>query len=310
MAAIEESDGAGRTRMELYQLKTFLAIARTGNLTRAAALLATSQPAVSAQLRALEEELGVALFSRTSRGMELTESGRALRAKAEEVDLHASELKAMAGAIAGKATETCRIGLNTEAGVLRVPELVETLARSAPNLAVELVQGVTRTILEDVTSGELAAGFVFGPYGRGELRALTLDRVELVIAAPATWKPRLEGAGLLQILAGPWVWPPRDCPFHEKALDLARAAGRGTPGGVTADDESTILRLVSSGIGLSLLPAFLVEEAEAKGQVLAVHGSGAEIELSFIWRAADSASPRVRPVVEGLAAIWAPGRAP
>jgi DNA-binding transcriptional LysR family regulator len=285
--------------MELYQLRTFLAIARTGNLTRAASVLATSQPAVSAQLRALEDELGVELFSRTSRGMELTEAGEVLRTRAEEVDARAAELVALARSMAGKAIGTCRIGLNTEAGLLRVPELVEVLARSAPRLAVELVQGVTRTILEDVSAGKLAAGFVFGPHGRADLRGLTLARPELVIAAPPAWRQRLHGLPLDQVLAGPWVWPPRDCPFHERALALARA-----PGGVTADDESTILRLVSAGIGLSLLPAFMVEEAEAKGQVMAVCGSGAEIELGFVWRARDEGSPLVRPVVEALRKVW------
>ncbi len=291
--------------MELYQLRTFLAIARTGNLTRAAALLATSQPAVSAQLRALEEELGLELFSRTSRGMALTEAGKILRAKAEEVDARAAELLALARGMAGKVIGACRIGLNTEAGLLRVPQLVEVLARSAPQLALELVQGVTRSILEDVSAGRLAAGFAFGPHGRADLEGMTLARMELTIAAPPAWRARLGGAPLAEVLAGPWVWPPADCPFHEQALALSRASGGGAPGGVTADDESTILRLVSAGIGISLLPSFLVEEAEAKGQALAVRGSGADIELSFGWRARDAGSPLLRPVVEALRRIWA-----
>ncbi len=301
MAAIRGTDDrAGVDAMELYQLRTFLAIARTGNLTRAAAVLATSQPAVSAQLWALEDELGVELFSRTARGMELTEAGRALRGKAEQVDVAAAELLALARSMSGQRIGTCRIGLNTEAGLLRVPELVEALAASAPRVAVELVQGVTRSILEDVSAGELAAGFVFGPHGRAELRGLALARVELVIAAPPAWRARLHGAPLDEVLAGPWVWPPHDCPFHEKAMALARAPGAG----VTADDESTILRLVSAGIGLSLLPAFLVDEAEAKGQVVAVRGTGADLELGFVWRARDEGSPLVRPVVEALRRIW------
>src|SRR5512140_294423 len=98
MAAIRVPDGPRREHepMELYQLRTFLAIARTGNLTRAASILATSQPAVSAQLRALEDELGVELFSRTSRGMELTAAGLALRPRAEDLDARATELLAVA----------------------------------------------------------------------------------------------------------------------------------------------------------------------------------------------------------------------
>jgi len=297
--------------MELYQLRTFLAIARTGNLTRAAANLTTSQPAVSAQLKALEDELGVVLFSRTSRGMELTAAGAVLRAEAEQVDAHAAELLALAGKLTGKVLGTCRVGLNTDAGVLRVPALVEAVAARAPHLALELVQGASRTIVEDVASGRLTAGFVFGPHGRADLTALTLAPIELAIAAPASWPGRLAGAPLAEVLAGPWVWPPRDCPFHDTARALVDVSGRGAPGGVTADDEATILRLVGAGAGLSLLPAFLVREAEANGQVVLVRPAAAEIELSFVWRAREGSSPVVRPLVEALRALWGgspPGR--
>jgi DNA-binding transcriptional LysR family regulator len=286
--------------MELYQLRIFLTIARTQNLTRAAATLGTSQPAVSSQLRALEEELGVELFSRTSRGMDLTEAGRALRAKAEEVDARATELLALARTMAGRSVGTCRIGLNTEARLLRVPELITALAAAVPRLAVELVQGVTHTILEDVSNGKLEAGFIFGLLHRADLQGLLLARIELMIAGPPAWKQRLIGLPLAQLVAEPWVWPPRDCPFHDKARILARVP----EGGVTADDESTTLRLVSAGIGLSLLPAFMVEEAEAAGQVVALRGTGTDIELGFVWRARDEASPLVRPVVQALRTVW------
>ncbi|HEY5961824.1 MAG TPA: LysR family transcriptional regulator, partial [Polyangiaceae bacterium] len=78
--------------MELYQLKTFLVIARTGNLTRAASELHASQPTVSGQLKALEDELGLTLFERTTRGMKLTEAGNRLRNKAQELTDLATEL--------------------------------------------------------------------------------------------------------------------------------------------------------------------------------------------------------------------------
>jgi DNA-binding transcriptional LysR family regulator len=286
--------------MELYQLRTFLAVARTRNLTRAASTLATSQPALSAQLRTLEDELGVELFSRTSRGMELTAAGHVLRAKAEEIDARAVELLALARSMAGKTVGTCRVGLNTEARLLRVPELITALGQSAPRLTVELVQGVTRTIFDDVSSGKLDAGFVFGPHRSPELEWRSLDKIELIVAAPPAWKERLAPLTLEQVVSQPWVWPPRDCPFHEIARTLARAP----EGGVTADDESTILRLVSAGIGISLLPAFMVEEAEAAGEVMAWRGTGTDIELGFVWRTRDDGSPLVRPLVQALQAIW------
>lgn len=289
--------------MELYQLRTFLTVARTGNLTRAAELLNASQPTVSAQIKALEDGFGLALFSRTSRGMELTRGGELLRAKAEEVDVKASELIALAAALTGKVLGACRIGLNTEAGVLRIPQLVDALGAAAPELKVELVQGVSRSILDDVAVGRLHAGFAFGP-GRRDLRAVTLARMELVIAAPAAWRARLEGASLADCLREPWVWPPRDCPFHERAVALFREAGRIPPQGVIADHESTLLRLVCAGVGLALLPSFMVDEAESRGEVVAVRLPRSEIELLFVWRDRDESTPILAPVLEGLRAVW------
>ena len=71
--------------MELYQLRTFLTVADEGHLTRAAEKLFTSQPAVSTQVRALEDELGVKLFERSSRGMTLTAAGFALQEQARKI---------------------------------------------------------------------------------------------------------------------------------------------------------------------------------------------------------------------------------
>lgn len=290
--------------MELYQLEAFLAIARTGNLTRASTILKTSQPAVSAQLKALEDELGVTLFSRTSRGMELTEPGRLLRGKAEELHAKASELRALAATLAGRVGGTCRIGLNTEAGVLRVPALVDALSISAPHVGLELVQGVTHQIADDVAAGALNAGFVFGPRTPAGLATMVLARLELVVAAPASWRERLQDAPIRRLLEEPWVSPPEACPFHGETIALFRGAGGGAPRGVTADHEDTILRLVCAGVGLSLLPAVMVERAASNGEAIAIRVPGAASDLSFVWRPRDADSPFLRPVLEALRSIW------
>lgn len=289
--------------MELYQLRTFLAIARTGNLTRAAGDLAASQPAVSAQLKALEEELGVALFTRTARGMELTPAGAALRPKAEEVQVRAAELLALAGALSGRVIGTARIGLNTDARVLRLTELVDAAAARAPQLGLELIQGTSAGVVRDVAAGRLTAGFVFGAHGHPELEGLRLACIELVIAAAAAWAERLRAVPGSHP-AEPWVLPPRECPYRAAAAAVVGGRAEGALGGVTADDEATVLRLVEAGVGLAVMPAPLAREAEASGRVGVIASTGAEVPLSFVWRARDAGSPLVRPLVEALREIW------
>lgn len=82
--------------MEIYQLRTFLTVARLGHLTRAAERLHVSQSAVSKQIKALEDELGVILFVRTSTGTSLTKSGQLLLPQAEKTLANAIELVNMA----------------------------------------------------------------------------------------------------------------------------------------------------------------------------------------------------------------------
>lgn len=258
---------------------------------------------MSAQLRALEDYLGLDLFVRTARGMELTEPGRQLRSKAEQVLASAAEFVGLAGAMAGKVVERCTIGLNTEAGVLRVPALVDAISALAPDLGVELVQGLTRTILDDVSAGRLTTGFAFCPAARPGLHALALARLDLVVAAPAAWRSRIEGRPLDEVLRQPWVWPPGDCPFHDKAVALARGAGAAIDAGVAADQESTILQLVAAGVGISLVPAALVG-GRVTEDVMAVPLQGVDVELAFVWRARDDAAPVVRALVEAVGKVW------
>ena len=84
--------------MELYHLKTFVTVAEEGHLTRAAERLFTSQPAISAHIKALEEELGVTLFERTPKGMQLSPAGAQLLAQAQRTLAAAGDFKLAAPA--------------------------------------------------------------------------------------------------------------------------------------------------------------------------------------------------------------------
>lgn len=217
----------------------------------------------------------------------------------------AAELLALANTLSGKVTGTARIGLDTDAGVLRIPELVDAAAARALHIDLQLVHGTSAGVVRDVAAGLLSAGFVFGEHGHPALDALALARIQLVIAAPVAWAERLAAAQDLAF-AGPWVWPPRECPYHGAAIALARGSGAEAPGGVTAADEATMLRLVEASAGIALVPAPLAREAEAGRQVTVVRSTGTEVTLSFVWRARDGGLPLVRPLVEALQTTWRP----
>ena len=115
--------------MEIYQLRSFAAIAETGQLTRAAEKLHVSQPALSAQLKALEEELEFTLFERTSNGMVLTAAGKRLLVDADKVLAAAQNLQNHARALKGDVVGKARIGTLSDPKFIRAGEFIGSWPR-------------------------------------------------------------------------------------------------------------------------------------------------------------------------------------
>jgi len=116
--------------MELYQLRSFVAVAELGQLTRAAERLHVSQPALSAQIKSLEDELATVLFERGAAGMTLTPAGRQLLPRAERVLAAAQALRAEALALRGEVSGRIRLGTVGDPELTRLPDVLRR-ARTA-----------------------------------------------------------------------------------------------------------------------------------------------------------------------------------
>ncbi|HTQ01325.1 MAG TPA: LysR family transcriptional regulator, partial [Casimicrobiaceae bacterium] len=145
--------------MELYQLRSFAAVAELGHLTRAAERLHVSQPAVSAQIKALEDELGVTLFERVSSGMVLTSAGRKLLPAAEKVLDAAQALRSRARSIQGEVAGRARVGTVSDPEFTRVGEFLAQALEQHPLLEIEIHHEVSGAAFEKVRDGALDASF-------------------------------------------------------------------------------------------------------------------------------------------------------
>ena len=114
--------------MDIYQLKTFIAVARQGSITRASELLHLSQPAVSAHIKAIEDALGLSLFDRTPKGMSLTADGQRLRAKAEQTIAAHQELMDEATRSKGRLAGKLRLGAGSNSNNEAVGRLLTVLS--------------------------------------------------------------------------------------------------------------------------------------------------------------------------------------
>jgi DNA-binding transcriptional LysR family regulator len=270
--------------MELYQLRTFVSVADEGNLSRAAKKLHASQPAVSAHIKSLEEELGVLLFERTPKGMRLTLDGARLKKHAERVLASADEVLDEARALREQVGGTLRVGLNTDPVFLRTVELLDSLTAHWPHLELHFAQDASGKLLDRMEeTGGLDGAFVFGDQARTGFETMFLRNVPLLIAGPAAWKDRVEGASWADICAMPWIRTPEYCPYCE-LLNRTFAKHGVEPNLVlSADNEMVMLAMTLAGKGFSLLREDEAAGPRNAGRIVVWESDTLSIPLLFTW---------------------------
>jgi len=290
--------------MELYQLRAFAAVASAGHLTRAAERLHVSQPAVSAQIKALEEELGVRLFERTPSGMQLTRAGHDLLAHAEKVLAASEAMKRAALAIKGEIAGRLRIGTVADPEFLRLGDFLAKMVERCPLLELELHHEISGAALEAVRDGGLDASFYYGDLPGSQVAGLALTEVVYCVAAPAEWRARIESADWGDLATMPWIVTP-PISSHNRLMRAIFAEHGLEPGKVIeADTESVISNLVGSGLGLSLLREDLALARERDGEMCIWPKARVRTTLWFIHRAERASDPLIAILLDVLAETW------
>lgn len=292
--------------MELYQLRTFVMVADEGNLSRAAKRLHASQPAVSAQIKALEEELGVHLFLRTPKGMSLTTDGVKLRDHAGQVLATVATMEREAGRMRGMLRGQLRIGINAKPELLRLAELFAALRDRHPEVRLHLLQAMSGEVGDKLEAGELDAGFMFGEVASDRIFASELRQMEMVVAGPPELAAQLPSASAAQLGGYPWVVTPDDCPYQAVAEKFFARHGITPAKAALIDDESIILMMVRNGVGLSFL---LRDDAlgPAAEEGLAIwEGERPTLPLSIACLQRRRDEPMLEMLLAMLAELWQP----
>jgi DNA-binding transcriptional LysR family regulator len=297
--------------IELRLLRYFAAVAEEGHVGHAAARLFISQPALSQQIRALEEHAGVPLFTRHARGVELTEAGDVLLSEAREVLAKADRLDEAVEELARGEAGTLRVGMPPGLDAAMVPELVASLRESHPDARIEVRELTTPEQLDAVSGGSLDLGIVREPVEDTRLSRRTLLVEPLGVSLPANH--RLAGRESLTLgeladelfVCFPRVWAPS---LHNVLLGALRERGIEARIEPSAQLSTTVGR-VAAGEGITL---------SAPGWLDGVPGvvwcplTDPEIEIrtAAAWRASNR-SPLLKAVVELLppASLTSIGRA-
>lgn len=288
--------------MELYQLRTFDAIAREGHLSRAARALSVSQPAVSAQLKALEEELGIDLFERTPKGMALTEDGATLVSHARRILDAATEMVEDARRLRREPEGTIRIGALSDPAKLRMGAFLAESARNFPGIRVDLRYGASGAIRRDILSGSLDCGFVLGP-SEPALERRALLPIRLVVLLPADGSIGAD-RDWEAIRSMPWIGTRDDCPIQVLGQELFARAGSAPERRYQVDIERAIVEMVGAGLGVGLVREDSAEESVRSGRTMVWAGDSIETEIAFVWRRSGVGEAMAAAVHSILDGIW------
>lgn len=278
--------------MDLYQLKTFVTVAREGSITRASERLHLSQPAVSAHIKALEEALELTLFERTARGMSLTDDGRRLIVRAERALASHQELIEEASRIKGRLTGTLRVGAGSNADHAAVGRLLVTLAARCPDVEVALKHGSSQEIVNGLLQGSLDAGF-YHEAGESDpsLKTVEVSRFTLWVAAPPDLVSAAEPLDWSALAAHPWIYPAASACCGRTAERLFTTHGFRPRRVLSVDRERVTRSLIAGGIGVGLLHAGTAKDALARGEVALLHESQHPVRMLFAHAASRAQDP-------------------
>jgi DNA-binding transcriptional LysR family regulator len=289
--------------MDFTQLRAFVIVAQEGNLTRAAERLHVTQPAVSLQIKSLQTALKLQLFVRTPIGMSLTDDGAKLLPYAERVIASIAEFRQGADSLHSTLSGSLAIGTILDPEFIRLGAFLKRLVESYPQLSTQLQHGMSGSVLQQIKSGALDVGYYLGVPGK-EFHYQTLTSFTYHVLAPHGWKNRVAGKDWQALAKLPWIWAPPES-AHNRMLSRIFAQYKLIPNKVAlVDQEPSMLDLVKSGVGLSLVrESIALREAHAHGLVIA-DAVSLNTELSFIVLAKRRNEPTVAAVFDLLKSVW------
>jgi LysR family transcriptional regulator, cell division regulator len=268
--------------MEYADLRVLEAVARHGSMNRAAVELNTVQSNVTARVRALEEQIGTALFERNSRGVVLTAAGQRLLPYAARLGALIREARDVARDD-GTPRGSLHIGSLETTAALRLPSVLSAYAQAHPQVGMIVTTGTSAGLVSEVLEHRLDGAFVAGPVQHPDLSEEAIFREELMlVTAPAFQRPTdLDRQRDLKIIVFR-----HGCSYRQRLEDLLARRGIQTPQPLEFGSLDAIIGCVAAGVGITLLPKSVILPSWREGKVSAheLPPEQARVDTMFIRR--------------------------
>lgn len=291
--------------MDIRHLRTFVTIAHLGSLTKAAETLHVTQPAISGQLKNLEEELGMKLLNRGATSMVLTPAGSDLLLRAEKT------LEAFGEFLECARSQHGQVGGQLDLGVvmfdpvdIRLGAFVREITDRFPGIKLNLQSGRNSSFKESVVAGRLDGAIALSRGYDSRVAETLLQEVKFSVVAPRRWSLPAGDALLPALATLPWIRMRAGSQHHEMITEILSARRIKPIETVEADHESVIQALVAAGIGIGLLRDELAQQEARAGNVVVLDSLFATGRLVFMHAADRSGDRALAAVKECLTAAW------
>ncbi len=271
--------------LTMKHLRYFDALARIGHFGRAAESCAISQPALSVQIRELEELLGAPLVERGGRSIRLTTLGEEFVGRARAILRAVDELEDLGRAAQGPLAGRLRLGIIPTVAPYLLPTIIKSLAQVYPGLDPRPREAITGRLIEDLAEAKLDIAIVALPVSEPALEEVPLFEEEFVLVRPLedAEKPvpaseRLHEMRLLLLEEG-------HC-FRDQALSVCNITAAATRDVMEGSSLSTLVQMVGAGIGVTLIPEMAIE-TETRSSSVGVSrlaGRRPTRTIGMVWR--------------------------
>ena len=294
--------------MNLRELEYLVALAEQRNFHRAAEVCNASQPTLSAQIRKLEEELGVTLFERSSRGLILTQAGEAAVRRARIILHEVTQLRDEAAGHCADGTRRLHLGVFPTLGPYLLPHIVPQFMRHFPSMDILLTEEKSTVLLQRLIDGQIDAALLALPVEDPHVTGRKLFSEPFHLAVPSGHilagqdrlaADALSGQRLMLLEEG-------HC-LRDQALTLCRRYGAHEYDGFRGTSLETLRQMVVAGMGLTLLPQLACIGANAQNHIafLPLEADGFQRNIGLYWRKSSNSGDLMEKLSSVIAGVVA-----
>lgn len=291
--------------MDINQIRAFITVAHTRNLTQAAEKLFLSQPAVSAQIKAIENDVGTQLFIRNSNGMALTRAGEVFLPEAEAFLQHKHRLEAFAESLSAQYVKHAELGLIHPTDPQKVTRLTRTIMQQHPDVQLHIQYGMSGEILSRLLAKKVQGGFFLGHINQRNLQAIFLENIAYALICPKEHEAKILADLPKSLNDFTWVEMSGISGSHKNLQQFWHRHKLSPKKQIICDYPQTIIDLVASGVGLAMVPKHKALSAiEHQKPIAILDQFEQQLPLHFIYLDEFEQDPALTMLRATVLSVW------